>query len=150
MEVKMKLHELTPAAGSNHDVKRKGRGAGSGNGKTAGKGHKGQNARSGGGVRPGFEGGQSPLYRKLPKRGFHNKFGTEYAIINVSKLNAFEDGETVNLEALINKGIIRKANDGLKVLGNGEITKKLTVEASVFSATAKEKIEAAGGKTEVI
>lgn len=146
----MKLHELSPAAGSTTPAWRKGRGTGSGNGKTAGKGHKGQNARSGGGVRPGFEGGQSPLYRKLPKRGFHNKFGTEYAIINVSKLNAFEDGETVNLEALMNKGIIRKANDGLKVLGNGEITKKLTVEASVFSATAKEKIEAAGGKTEVI
>ena len=146
----MKLHELSPAAGSVTPAWRKGRGTGSGNGKTAGKGHKGQNARSGGGVRPSFEGGQSPLYRKLPKRGFHNKFGTEYAIINVSKLNAFEDGETVNLEALINKGIIRKANDGLKVLGNGEITKKLTVEASVFSATAKEKIEAAGGKTEVI
>lgn len=146
----MKLHELSPAPGSVTPAWRKGRGTGSGNGKTAGKGHKGQNARSGGGVRPGFEGGQSPLYRKLPKRGFHNKFGTEYAIINVSKLNAFEDGETVNLEALINKGIIRKANDGLKVLGNGEITKKLTVEASVFSATAKEKIEAAGGKTEVI
>ena len=146
----MKLHELSPAAGSTAPAWRKGRGTGSGNGKTAGKGHKGQNARSGGGVRPGFEGGQSPLYRKLPKRGFHNKFGTEYAIVNVSKLNAFEDGETVNLEALINKGIIRKANDGLKVLGNGEITKKLTVEASVFSATAKEKIEAAGGKTEVI
>ena len=146
----MKLHELSPAPGSVTPAWRKGRGTGSGNGKPAGKGHKGQNARSGGGVRPGFEGGQSPLYRKLPKRGFHNKFGTEYAIINVSKLNAFEDGETVNLEALINKGIIRKANDGLKVLGNGEITKKLTVEASVFSATAKEKIEAAGGKTEVI
>ena len=146
----MKLHELSPAAGSTTPAWRKGRGTGSGNGKTAGKGHKGQNARSGGGVRPGFEGGQSPLYRKLPKRGFHNKFGTEYAIVNVSKLNAFEDGETVNLEALINKGIIRKANDGLKVLGNGEITKKLTVEASVFSATAKDKIEAAGGKTEVI
>ena len=146
----MKLHELSPAAGSVTPAWRKGRGTGSGNGKTAGKGHKGQNARSGGGVRPGFEGGQSPLYRKLPKRGFHNKFGTEYAIINVSKLNAFEDGETVNLEALINKGIIRQANDGHKVLGNGEITKKLTVEASVFSATAKEKIEAAGGKTEVI
>ena len=146
----MKLHELSPAAGSVTPAWRKGRGTGSGNGKTAGKGHKGQNARSGGGVRPGFEGGQSPLYRKLPKRGFHNKFGNEYAIINVSKLNAFEDGETVNLEALINKGINRKANDGLKVLGNGEITKKLTVEASVFSATAKEKIEAAGGKTEVI
>ena len=104
----MKLHELSPAEGSTTPAWRKGRGTGSGNGKTAGKGHKGQNARSGGGVRPGFEGGQSPLYRKLPKRGFHNKFGTEYAIINVSKLNVFEDGETVNLEALMNKGIIRK------------------------------------------
>ena len=144
------LDNLHNVKGAKTEGFRVGRGRGSGNGKTAGKGHKGQNARSGGGVRPGFEGGQSPLYRKLPKRGFHNKFGTEYAIINVSKLNAFEDGETVNLEALINKGIIRKANDGLKVLGNGEITKKLTVEASVFSATAKEKIEAAGGKTEVI
>ena len=146
----MKLHELSPAAGSNTPAWRKGRGAGSGNGKTAGKGHKGQNARSGGGVRPGFEGGQIPLYRKLPKRGFYNQFSTKYAIVNVGKLNAFEDGATVNLEALIEKGIIRKAYDGLKVLGNGDITKKLTVEATVFSATAKEKIEAAGGKTEVI
>ena len=146
----MKLHELSPAAGSTAPAWRKGRGAGSGNGKTAGKGHKGQNARSGGGVRPGFEGGQIPLYRKLPKRGFYNQFSTKYAIVNVGKLNAFEDGATVNLEALIEKGIIRKAYDGLKVLGNGEITKKLTVEATVFSATAKEKIEAAGGKTEVI
>ena len=146
----MKLHELSPAEGSTAPAWRKGRGAGSGNGKTAGKGHKGQNARSGGGVRPGFEGGQIPLYRKLPKRGFHNKFATVYSIVNVDALNVFEDGATVNLEALMEKGIIRKANDGLKVLGNGEITKKLTVEASVFSATAKEKIEAAGGKTEVI
>ena len=146
----MKLHELSPAAGSNTPAWRKGRGAGSGNGKTAGKGHKGQNARSGGGVRPGFEGGQIPLYRKLPKRGFYNKFSTKYAIVNVEALNAFDNGATVNLEALIEKGIIRKAYDGLKVLGNGDITKKLTVEATVFSATAKEKIEAAGGKTEVI
>ena len=146
----MKLHELSPAAGSNAPAWRKGRGAGSGNGKTAGKGHKGQNARSGGGVRPGFEGGQIPLYRKLPKRGFYNQFSTKYAIVNVAALNAFENGATVNLEALMEKGIIRKAYDGLKVLGNGDITKKLTVEASVFSATAKEKIEAAGGKTEVI
>ncbi len=146
----MKLHELSPAAGSNTPAWRKGRGTGSGNGKTAGKGHKGQNARSGGGVRPGFEGGQLPLYRKHPKRGFHNKFGTTYSIVNVEALNVFEDGATVNLAALMEKGIIRKANDGLKVLGNGDITKKLTVEASVFSATAKEKIEAAGGKTEVI
>ena len=146
----MKLHELSPAAGSTTPAWRKGRGAGSGNGKTAGKGHKGQNARSGGGVRPGFEGGQIPLYRKLPKRGFYNQFSTKYAIVNVEALNVFEDGATVNLAALIEKGIIRKAFDGLKVLGNGDITKKLTVEATVFSATAKEKIEAAGGKTEVI
>ena len=146
----MKLHELSPAAGSVTPAWRKGRGTGSGNGKTAGKGHKGQNARSGGGVRPGFEGGQIPLYRNLPKRGFHNKFAKNYAIVNVSALNVFEDGATVNLAALMEKGIIRNAYDGLKVLGNGEIAKKLTVEASVFSATAKEKIEAAGGKTEVI
>ena len=146
----MKLHELSPAAGSVTPAWRKGRGTGSGNGKTAGKGHKGQNARSGGGVRPGFEGGQIPLYRKLPKRGFHNKFAKNYAIVNVSALNVFEDGATVNLAALMEKGIIRNAYDGLTVLGNGEIAKKLTVEASVFSATAKEKIEAAGGKTEVI
>ena len=146
----MKLHELSPAAGSVTPAWRKGRGTGSGNGKTAGKGHKGQNARSGGGVRPGFEGGQIPLYRKLPKRGFHNKFAKNYAIVNVSALNVFEDGATVNRAALMEKGIIRNAYDGLKVLGNGEIAKKLTVEASVFSATAKEKIEAAGGKTEVI
>ena len=146
----MKLHELSPAPGSTAPAWRKGRGAGSGNGKTAGKGHKGQNARSGGGVRPGFEGGQIPLSRKLPKRGFYNQFSTKYAIVNVEALNVFEDGATVNLAALIEKGIIRKAFDGLKVLGNGDITKKLTVEATVFSATAKEKIEAAGGKTEVI
>lgn len=146
----MKLHELSPAAGSVKPAWRKGRGTGSGNGKTAGKGHKGQNARSGGGVRTGFEGGQIPLYRKLPKRGFNNKFATTYSIVNVEELNVFSDGDVVNLAALMEKGIVRKANDGLKVLGNGEIAKKLTVEASVFSATAKEKIEAAGGKTEVI
>ena len=146
----MKLHELSPAEGSKKDSFRKGRGPGSGNGKTAGKGHKGQNARSGGGVRLGFEGGQLPLYRKLPKRGFHNNFATNYAIVNVATLNnKFEDGETVNLETLKAKGIIKKALDGLKVLGKGEISKKLTVEAKVFSATAKEKIEAAGGKAEV-
>ena len=147
----MKLHELSPAAGSAKDAYRKGRGPGSGNGKTAGKGHKGQNARSGGGVRPGFEGGQLPLYRKLPKRGFNNsRFASVYAIVNVSALNVFEDGAVVDLEALLAKKIIRKANDGLKVLGNGELTKKLTVKASVFSATAKEKIEAVGGKTEEV
>ena len=146
----MKLHELSPAAGSVTPAWRKGRGPGSGNGKTAGKGHKGQNARSGGGVRPGFEGGQLPLYRKLPKRGFYNRFATVYSIVNVEALNAFEDGAVVDLEALTEKGIIRKEYDGLKVLGRGEITKKLTVKAKIFSASAKEKIEAAGGKVEVI
>jgi len=145
----MKLHELSPAPGSVKEAYRKGRGAGSGNGKTAGKGHKGQNARSGGGVRLGFEGGQLPLYRKLPKRGFKNRFATEYAIVNVAALNVFEDGDTVTLDKLMAAGIINKPLDGLKILGNGEITKKLTVEATVFSATAREKIEAAGGKTEV-
>ena len=145
----MKLHELSPAAGSAKKAWRKGRGPGSGNGKTAGKGHKGQNARSGGGVRPGFEGGQIPLYRKLPKRGFNNKFATTYAIVNVSDLEVFENGTTVTLDLLLEKRIIRKPYDGLKVLGNGELTKKLTVEASIFSAGAKAKIEAAGGKTEV-
>ena len=146
----MKLHELSPAEGSVQSAWRKGRGPGSGNVKTAGKGHKGQNARSGGGVRPGFEGGQLPLYRKLPKRGFKNRFATHYAIVNVGTLNArYEDGATVTLENLMEKGVINKALDGLKVLGDGELTKKLTVEAAVFSATAKEKIEAAGGKTEV-
>ena len=146
----MKLNELSPAAGSAKAAWRKGRGPGSGNGKTAGKGHKGQNARSGGGVRPGFEGGQLPLYRKLPKRGFTNIFATKYAIVNVEKLNAFEDGAVVDINALLEKKIIRKSFDGLKVLGNGEITKKITVKASIFSASAKEKIEAAGGKAEVV
>ena len=146
----MKLHELSPAEGSAKASFRKGRGPGSGNGKTAGKGHKGQNARSGGGVRPGFEGGQLPLYRKLPKRGFNNsKFAKVYAIVNVDALNVFEDGAVVDLDALMAKKIVRRANDGLKILGNGELTKKLTVKATVFSATAKEKIEAAGGKIEV-
>ena len=146
----MKLHELSPAPGSVKSNYRKGRGPGSGNGKTAGKGHKGQNARSGGGVRPGFEGGQLPLYRKLPKRGFKNRFAAHYAIVNVGTLNArYEDGATVTLADLMEKGVINKALDGLKVLGDGELTKKLTVEAAIFSATAKEKIEAAGGKTEV-
>lgn len=146
----MKLHELSPAEGSVKPAWRKGRGPGSGNGKTAGKGHKGQNARSGGGVRPGFEGGQIPLYRKLPKRGFNNRFAKEYAIVNLDALNSFNDGDTVNLEALMNCGKIKKALDGLKILGNGEITKKITVQAKVFSKSAKEKIEAAGGKAEVI
>ena len=146
----MKLHELSPAAGSTRDVYRKGRGPASGNGKTAGKGHKGQNARSGGGVRPGFEGGQIPLYRKLPKRGFNNKFATNYVIVNVSALNVFENGAVVDTQALLDKRIIRKTLDGVKILGNGELTKSLTVKANIFSATAKEKIEAAGGKTEVV
>ena len=146
----MKLHELSPAEGSAKAAWRKGRGPGSGNGKTAGKGHKGQNARSGGGVRPGFEGGQLPLYRKLPKRGFKNRFAVNYAIVNVGDLNKFEDGAVVDLEALLAAKIVRKELDGLKVLGNGELTKKLTVKATVFSATAKEKIEAAGEKTEEV
>ena len=146
----MKLNELSPAVGSAKDAYRRGRGPGSGNGKTAGKGHKGQNARSGGGVRPGFEGGQLPLYRKVPKRGFNNKFAVNYAIINVADLNRFNDGDVVDMEALMAKKIVRSALDGLKVLGNGELTKKVTVKAEAFSATAKEKIEAAGGKTEEV
>ena len=146
----MKLNELSPAQGSAKAAWRKGRGPGSGNGKTAGKGHKGQNARSGGGVRPGFEGGQLPLYRKLPKRGFKNRFAVNYAIVNVAALNKFEDGAVVDLDALVAAKIVRKPLDGLKVLGNGELTKKLTVKATVFSATAKEKIEAVGGKTEEV
>ena len=147
----MKLHELSPAPGSVKDSFRKGRGAGSGNGKTAGKGHKGQNARSGGGVRPGFEGGQFPIYRQLPKGGFTNKkFKTVYANVNVEDLNVFEDGAVVDLEALMDKRIVRKENDGLKVLGGGELTKKLTVKAVKFSAAAKEKIEAAGGSVEEV
>ena len=147
----MKLHELSPQAGSVKENFRKGRGPGSGNGKTAGKGHKGQNARSGGGVRPGFEGGQLPLYRKLPKRGFKNfLFSKKYTVINVQSLNKFDDGEVVDTAALLLKGIINNVNDGVKVLGEGELTKKLTVKAAVFSAAAKEKIEAAGGKTEVV
>ena len=146
----MKLHELSPAAGSVSDVKRKGRGPGSGNGKTAGKGHKGQNARSGGGVRIGFEGGQMPITRRLPKRGFNNIFAKTYAIVNVDALNAFDNGAVVSAEELLAKKIIRKPEDGLRVLGNGELTKKLTVKANAFSESAKAKIEAAGGKVEVI
>lgn len=146
----MKLHELSPAAGSAKAAWRKGRGTGSGNGKTAGKGHKGQNARSGGGVRPGFEGGTLPIYRRLPKRGFTNNFAKQYAIVNVSALNVFADGETVDIAALMTKGLVNTVIDGVKILGNGELSKKLTVKATVFSAAAKEKIEAAGGKAEVI
>ena len=147
----MKLHELSPAEGSVKEGFRTGRGAGSGNGTTAGKGHKGQNARSGGGVRPGFEGGQLPLYRKLPKRGFNNsRFGKCYSVINVQSLNKFNDGDVVDCAALLAAGLINKCNDGIKVLGEGELTKKLTVKAAVFSASAKEKIEAVGGKTEVV
>ncbi len=146
----MKLNELKPAEGSVKASFRRGRGTASGNGKTAGKGHKGQNARSGGGVRPGFEGGQLPLYRKHPKRGFNNKFATNYAIVNVSVLNSFEDGAVVDIDTLLAKRIIRKPLDGLKVLGTGEINKKLTVKAVVFSATAKEKIIAAGGQAEEV
>ena len=147
----MKLHELSPAEGSVQSGYRKGRGPGSGNGKTAGKGHKGQNARSGGGVRPGFEGGQLPLYRRLPKRGFHNKFGKCYTVVNLETLNnKFEDGAVVDAAALLSTGVVSALCDGIKVLGRGELTKKLTVKAAVFSASAKEKIEAAGGKTEVV
>ena len=146
----MKLHELTPAQGSARAAWRKGRGPGSGNGKTAGKGHKGQNARSGGGVRPGFEGGQFPIYRQHPKRGFKNHFAKNYAIVNVADLEKFVDGTEVDLDVLMAAKIVRKPMDGLKVLGNGELTKKLTVKAAVFSAAAKEKIEAVGGKAEEV
>jgi len=147
----MKLHELTPAAGSTTVAKRKGRGAGSGNGKTGGKGHKGQSARSGGGVRPGFEGGQMPLQRRLPKRGFKNHFATVYANVNLNDLEQrFEDGAVVDTEAIIASGLIKKPMDGIKVLGNGTLTKKLTVKAAAFSASAKEKIEKAGGSAEVM
>ncbi len=147
----MKLHELSPSAGSAKKNYRKGRGPGSGNGKTGGRGHKGQNARSGGGVRPGFEGGQIPMHRRIPKHGFTNfLFKKVYATINVEQLDKYEDGSVISLETLMNDGVIRKELNGLKVLGNGNITKKLTVQATVFSASAKEKIEAAGGKAEVI
>ncbi len=146
----MKLHELSPAPGSVRDVKRIGRGHGSGNGKTAGKGHKGQKARAGRGIRAGFEGGQMPLQRRIPKRGFNNIFATPYTTINVAVLNRFEDGAVVNAEALLNAGIIKKAPYGVKVLGNGKIEKSLTVQVAAFSESAKAKIEAAGGKAEVI
>ncbi|WP_312641401.1 50S ribosomal protein L15 [Hydrogenoanaerobacterium sp.] len=145
----MKLHELSAVPGANKECYRKGRGAGSGNGKTAGKGHKGQNARSGGGVRPGFEGGQMPLQRRVPKRGFVNIFATKYATINVSDLNKFEDGAVVDAQAIVAAGLLKKTLDGVKVLGNGELTKKLTVNVAAFSASAKQKIEQAGGTAEV-
>lgn len=145
----MKLHELQPALGSTTAPKRLGRGVGSQLGKTSGKGHKGAKARSGGGKRPGFEGGQMPLTRRIPKRGFTNIFAKEYAIVNVSALNAFEDGATVTTEALLEKGLIKKALDGVKVLGGGELQKKLTVSVDKVTNSAKEKIEAIGGKVEV-
>ena len=145
----MKLHELHPAEGSTTAAKRLGRGVGSGLGKTAGKGHKGAKARSGGGKRPGFEGGQMPLYRRIPKKGFTNIFGTEYAEVNVGQLEVFNDGVVVNAELLKAAGIIKKTLDGVKILGNGELTKKLTVEAAKFTESAKQKIEAVGGKAEV-
>ena len=147
----MELSNLRPAEGSKHsDAFRRGRGHGSGNGKTAGKGHKGQKARSGGGVRPGFEGGQMPLYRRIPKRGFTNRNSKDIVAINLSALEVFEDGETVTVETLLEKGIVKNPKDGVKILGNGEFTKKLDVKANAFSASAKEKIEALGGTAEVM
>lgn len=146
----MYIHELSPVPGSTHVDKRKGRGHATGNGKTAGRGHKGQKARSGGGVRIGFEGGQMPLARRIPKRGFHNIFAKPLVSLNVSALEKFEDGAVVDAEALIAAGVISKCENGVKILGNGAITKKLTVKASAFSESAKEKIEAAGGKAEVV
>ena len=146
----MKLHELSPAVGSTKVAKRVGRGPASGTGKTAGKGHKGQNARSRGGVRIGFEGGQMPLQRRIPKRGFNNIFADKIVAVNVDALDRFEDGATVDAEALRNAGLIAKSFDGVKILGSGELKKKLTVKANAFSESAKTKIEAAGGKAEVI
>ena len=144
------LNELKPNAGARHSKKRLGRGIGSGTGKTAGKGTKGQNARSGGGVRPGFEGGQLPLFQRLPKRGFKNHNTVEYAVVNVEMLNIFEDGATVDVEAIVNAKLVKEVKDGIKVLGNGELTKKLTVKANKFSKSAKAAIEAKGGKVEEI
>ncbi len=146
----MKLNELSPAAGSTFVGKRKGRGTGSGNGKTAGKGHKGQNARSGGGVRPGFEGGQMPLQRRMPKRGFTNIFAKTYAVVNLDQLNSFKAGSIIDADKLIEAKIIKKVYNGIKVLGRGEISKKFTIKAAKISESAKLKIEAAGGKAEVI
>lgn len=146
----MKLHELAPAPGSKKERTRVGRGLGSGLGKTSGKGHKGQNARAGGGVRPGFEGGQMPLYRRLPKRGFYNKFAKEFAEVNVSELNRFEEGSVVDPAALVEAGVIKNVRDGIRILGNGEISKSLTVVANGFTKSAADKITAAGGKVEVV
>lgn len=146
----MKLHELKPAKGSRPDKVRVGRGTGSGVGKTSGRGHKGQNARSGGGVRPGFEGGQMPIYRRLPKRGFKNIWANVYAEVNVESLNRFDDGATVDPVALIDAGILKNIRDGVRILGNGDITKKLTVKAHGFSKSAIQKIQAAGGSAEVL
>lgn len=147
----MKLHELSPVPGSTQERKRIGRGAGSGQGKTAGKGHKGQKARAGRGMRPGFEGGQMPLQRRIPKRGFHNIFRKEFATVNVADLEAkFDNGAEVNIETLISSGLVKKAMDGVKVLGNGELSKNLTVKVNAYSETAKQKIEQAGGKAEVV
>lgn len=146
----MELHNLKPTKGATHSKKRLGRGIGSGTGKTAGTGHKGQNSRSGRGTRPGFEGGQTPFFKRLPKRGFTNRFRKEYAIVNVEELNRYEDGTVVTLELLLNDRLVRKELDGLKVLGDGELTKKLTVKATKFTGSAAQKIEAAGGSVEVI
>ena len=146
----MKLHELSPAPGSVREVKRIGRGHGSGQGKTAGKGHKGQKARAGRGMRPGFEGGQMPLQRRVPKRGFNNIFATRYAIVNLAALNKFENGAVVDTEALKAAGLVKNSYDGVKILGNGALEKNLTVKAAAFSKSAKSKIEAAGGKAEVV
>lgn len=146
----MKLNELSPAAGSTRDYKRKGRGNGSGNGKTAGRGQKGQKSRSGGGVRVGFEGGQMPLARRVPKRGFNNIFAKPLSAVNLTAFNRFEDGETVTAATLLASGVLSKCEYGLKVLGAGNITKKLTIQANAFSESAKQKIEAAGGKAEVV
>ena len=145
----MRLNDLSPAAGSVKEAKRKGRGIGTGNGKTGGRGHKGQNARSGGGVRPGFEGGQMPLHLRLPKCGFTNIF-SRYAVVNVADLNRFDDGAVVGIDELIESGLVKKVYNGIKILGNGELTKKITVKATAFSESAKEKIEAKGGNVEVI
>lgn len=146
----MKLHELAPTPGSRKVRTRVGRGLGSGLGKTSGKGHKGQNSRAGGGTRPGFEGGQMPLYRRLPKRGFYNKFAKDYAEVNISDLNRFENGAVVDPVALIENGILKNVRDGVRILGNGELTKSLTVIANGFTKTAEAKIQAAGGKVEVV